>query len=121
MAVALAASWTIWEPVTRALLHISQAQSQLLYAMCFGLLGMVGAGACGTIPVAAFYASGDTHTPMTVGVLGFLVSIAVKLSLFSDAGLAGLAWATSIYFVLNLLAAWMLLELRVRRHAANAG
>ena len=92
-------------------------QASLLYAMCFALLGMAGGAACAAVAVVAFYALGDTRTPMLVGVVGFIVSIGVKYLFFAQWGLVGLAWATTIYYVLNLLCLWLLLERRVARAA----
>lgn len=119
LAVALALMWPIWPILVESLLHLPAPQSRLLYALCFGLLGMVGAAACGSTLVAAFYAAGDTRTPMIIGVAGFLISLVLKYALFTEMRLPGLAWATSIYYGANLLIMWVMLERKIGRHAAR--
>ena len=49
----------------------------------------------------AFYARGDTKTPMKVSIAAMLVNIALNLTLIWRLGEAGLAWATSISAMLQ--------------------
>jgi putative peptidoglycan lipid II flippase len=121
MGVVLLLFSSLWHPLVGRALNLSPDQSALLFQLTVGLLGMIAAAACGAIAVAAFYALGDTRTPTAVGVVGFLLSIGFKVALFGQLGLVGLAWATSIYYLLNLLVMWLLLERKVAKHAAARG
>lgn len=120
LAILLAAAWPVWERLSSPALNITPDQAALLYGLCAGLLGMIGAGASGAVVVAGFYAAGDTRTPTLVGSAGFVVSLAVKFVMFDGFGLIGLAWAVSIYYVVNLLALWLLLERKVARAAGRS-
>lgn len=117
LAVILIAIQPGWAAILGATMKLNAEQASLLYAMCFVLLGMAGATACSAVAVTAFYALGDTRTPMLVGLAGFIVSLGIKYVFFAQAGLLGLAWATAIYYLLNMLCHWLLLERRVARVA----
>jgi putative peptidoglycan lipid II flippase len=110
-----------WHRLVGGALNLAPDQSAALFQLIIGLLGSIAAAACGAVVVAAFYALGDTRTPMIVGVTGFVFSVALKVAMFQSLGLVGLAWATSIYYLLNLLVMWLLLERKVARHAAARG
>jgi peptidoglycan biosynthesis protein MviN/MurJ (putative lipid II flippase) len=64
--------------------------------------------------MAAFYALGDTRTPVTIGVSGFLIGLVLESLAFLWLGLLGLAAATSVYYVANLLILSAPLEKRIR-------
>src|SRR5712675_3056353 len=57
----------------------------------------------------AFYAAGDTHTPMAAVTVITSASLPVYSLLFHHYGIVGLAWASDIGIGMNLLAlAWLL-------------
>jgi putative peptidoglycan lipid II flippase len=60
----------------------------------------------------AFYAAGDTLTPMTAVTVITVLSLPIYSALFRSFGVVGLAWASDIGIGLNLLALAGLLHLR---------
>jgi putative peptidoglycan lipid II flippase len=85
---------------------------RLLLMMAGTALGMT----IGPLVVAVFYAVGDSSTPTIVGVVGFVVGVALKAVGFISFGLEGLTLASSIYYLGNLFVGVALLE---RRFAAE--
>lgn len=84
-----------------------------MWLLCLLLIGYLQASAAGSIIVSAFYAMGDMKTPMKIGFLGFIVSILLKTVLFLLYGLKGMAIATSLYYMMNALVMFLLLERKV--------
>ena len=79
------------------------------------LTGSLYAAASGTILVAGFYALGDTKTPVVIGIAGFVIGLALKIQLFSNFGMDGLAAASSLYLLINIFAFLLVLERKVTR------
>ena len=80
-------------------------------------LGMVAAAGYGEIAAKVFYALSDTRTPTVIGCAGFTVGVLLKCALVSVAGVAGIAAATSAYYVLNSVIMGRLLARRLGRGA----
>jgi putative peptidoglycan lipid II flippase len=57
----------------------------------------------GQISASSLYASGDTTTPTRLGVITYTLYIPAKIALFYVYGIAGLAVATGLFFISNLL------------------
>ena len=57
----------------------------------------------GQISSSSLYASGDTTTPTRLGIVTYSLYIPAKIVLFSVYGIPGLAVATGLFFVSNLL------------------
>ena len=57
----------------------------------------------GQISSSSLYASGDTTTPTRLGIVTYTLYIPAKIALFYAYGIAGLAVATGLFFVTNLL------------------
>lgn len=90
--------------------NISAANVAELWWMMLWLGGMFIGGAMGQISSSAFYASGDTLTPMRTAVIPYTIFIPSKLAAYYIWGVAGLALATSIYYLLSLSLQIYLLE-----------
>lgn len=73
-------------------------------------MGYLHAAAAGAIVIQAFYAMGNTKTPVKIGFAGFLLSLGVKAIGYLWFGLLGLALGTTIYYSLNMLVMWIILE-----------
>ncbi len=67
--------------------------------VCLG--GMFVGGAVGQIASSTFYSIGDTTTPTRMSMLTYTVYIPCKALFFYFWGVAGLAIATSIYYITN--------------------
>ena len=63
------------------------------------LAGVAVGGALGQIANAGYYACGETRRPTVVSIVGFVLSVPLKLIGFWFAGVTGLALATSVYFL----------------------
>lgn len=69
----------------------------------------------------AFYALGDTRTPMRVAIGAMHFNLALNLALIWPLAEAGLAWATSISAAAQTLVLWRLLQRRLGGGALCAG
>jgi putative peptidoglycan lipid II flippase len=93
---------------------ITAANVRTLWLTTVALAGVLVGGAVGQITSAAFYAMGDTKTPIKLSVLTFTAYIPVKIIVFRHYGLIGLALTASLYFLSNCALQWIVLETRSR-------
>jgi len=71
-------------------------------AMIFtAFIGYFIAAAFGDLLAKSFYALGDTRTPSLIGAVGFTLGIGFKILGVQWGGACGLAWASSLYYLLN--------------------
>lgn len=110
IAAALGASHPLWVPALGALLKLSPQVATQMWLICMLLIGYLHVASSGTVVVAAFYAMGNTRTPVRIGIAGFLIGVVLKSVGFVMYGLPGLALATSTYYVGNFLTTWLFLE-----------
>jgi putative peptidoglycan lipid II flippase len=61
----------------------------------------------------AFYAQGDTSTPMRIAIASVAINIALNFTLMWPLREAGLAWATSISATIQCVVLWTVLHRRV--------
>jgi putative peptidoglycan lipid II flippase len=109
----LARPW--WDSSLAALLGMQAERAHDLWKLCGLLLGYLFVAAAGTVVVSVFYALGDTSTPARIGLVGFGVGMLAKSAGFLWLGIEGLALATSLYYLGNLLALVLALERRIGR------
>lgn len=100
----------VWNQLLAILLKLEPTLANQLWWLCIFLLGYMHVAASGGVVVAAFYAFGNTRTPVKVGIIGFVIGIILKSIGFIFLGLPGLALATSIYYIGNMSAMCYLLE-----------
>ncbi len=93
-----------WSEALELMLKLQAGAAATLWAMCLLLLGYLYVAAAGPSVVAVFYALGDTRTPATIGVVGFVLGTALKSFGFLGWGLEGLVLATSAYHLCNIAA-----------------
>lgn len=113
MAMALIAINPAWDVLLMLVLKVSSKSASDMWIICLALLGYFHVAASGTIVVSAFYAMNDTRTPVRVGVVGFVFGVIIKSLGFLMYGLKGLAIATSIYYLCNMMAMCILLEKKI--------
>ena len=94
----------------RFIINIETETASALWLMCCLLLGYLHVIASGILATAAFYAMGNTKTPVKISMTGFIVSIGIKYIGFLLFSLPGLVFATSTYYILNMLIMCFLLE-----------
>lgn len=96
--------------VTATVLNIQAEAALTLWLMCLLLIGYLHVAASGTVVVAAFYAMGNTKTPVKIGVIAFIASVGIKSFGYLIFGIPGLVLATSIYYISNMLVMCIFLE-----------
>lgn len=90
--------------------NVSASNVKELWWIMIWLGGMFTGGAIAQISSSSFYASGDTVTLVRVSMISYTIFIACKVAAFYYWGVIGLAIATSIYYLNNLLVQIYLLE-----------
>jgi putative peptidoglycan lipid II flippase len=113
IAILLIAFRPWWDDTVGNLLRIPGSRADEMWLLCLLLLGYLHVAGCGSIVVAAFYALGDTKTPIVMSVMSFLGGVLLKSVAFLMFELPGLALATSVYYVFNLAALCLLFERRI--------
>ena len=91
-----------------------------LWVILLLLSGVWIGGAAGQVLSTSFYSTGDTRTPMRIGVIGFTIAILLKLMAFHAFGITGLAIAASVYYLGNMVALLLTLRRDLRRAALSA-
>lgn len=74
-----------------------------LWWIMLALGGLLIGGTMGQITSTAFYAKGDTRTPTRLGIVTFTAYVPLKVAAFLYWGLTGMAAATSLFFLTNLV------------------
>jgi putative peptidoglycan lipid II flippase len=90
--------------------NVSADNVKELWWIMLWLSGMFVGGVAGQICSSSFYACGDTITPTRMSMSTYTVYIPSKVAAFYFWGVIGLAIATSIYYIANLLLQAYLLE-----------
>lgn len=90
--------------------NISADNVKDLWWIMIWLGGVFVGGAMGQICSSSFYACGDTVTPTQMSILTYTIYIPGKITAFYIWGIIGLAIATSIYYITNLVLQIYLLE-----------
>ncbi len=94
---------------------ITAQNVHMLWWIMLGLIGLLMGGAAGQITAVAFYAMGDTKTPTMLFVWTFTIYIPIKVIVFLNYGLLGLAIATSVHLIVNFLLQLIFLEQVIAR------
>lgn len=114
-------SQPLWEVLMQGLFKLAPADARQMWWVCLALVGFLHVSAAGGVPVAAFYAMGDTRTPVLLSLAAFLVGVGLKAAGFLLVGLPGLALATSVYCVGNYAVVSWVLRRRLNDAAKRAG
>jgi peptidoglycan biosynthesis protein MviN/MurJ (putative lipid II flippase) len=92
-----------FEQITTIILNVSSPMSTSLWWMCIFLVGYLHVAASGTLVVAVIHSLGDTNTPVKIGIMGFILSLPLKVTGFYFFGVQGVVFATSIHYIANML------------------
>jgi putative peptidoglycan lipid II flippase len=118
LAVVLVVAYPWWPAALHHAFRMQEPAAREMWWVCLLLLGFLHVTASGGVPVAAFYALGDTRTPVKISVAAFVIGVGLKSLAFVVWGLPGLAFATSIYYIGNLLVVCAVLENRLDARSA---
>ncbi|MDI1307816.1 MAG: lipid II flippase MurJ [Methylotenera sp.] len=110
---ALIVVYPIFADLMRLVIISSPETAMSIWLMLVLLLGYLYGAISGSILVAVFYALGDMKTPMHIGVIGFLLGVALKSLGFIFFGLYGLVAGTSVYYLVNALFMYFILEKKI--------
>lgn len=80
----------------------------------WGLIVLLGgipiAGGAAQIVTATYYAMGETRLLTIIGAINYTIAIGLKFAGFALGGIWGLAVATTVYFVLDMITQWVMIE-----------
>jgi putative peptidoglycan lipid II flippase len=82
---------------------LTEPQTEVIWWLVFCLLGYVYASPAGALISGFNYALGDTKTPAIVSMIGYFVSIFLKMLMFKYYDLKGLVVAVSLYYLINFI------------------
>ena len=114
MPIVVALVW-FGEPLIRDLLQrgrFSADDTRAVSSALTMLCGMIVGGSLGEIAARVFYSRQNTRTPVIIGLIGFAIGAALKFQWVRSHGVAGLAAATSVFYLFNAV---VLLGLIVRQ------
>lgn len=103
---AIAAIALVGLPMISTLLEMGNfdsGDSHLLWWLLLLTSGQFVFGILGSLLSGAFYAQGDTKTPVWLGMISFTIGLVIKGVLFSMFGLNGVAISVSIYYMMSAL------------------
>lgn len=86
-----------------------------LWTIMIAMSGLLVGGSVGQIAAMAFYATGDTRSPTIIGVIGFSIGIVLKVGGFFLFGVIGIAAATTIYYLFNVVILETVLTWKIRK------
>ena len=101
------------EPLLRLMIGhggITAQNLHMLWWIMLALVGLLAGGSAGQVTAAAFYAMGDTKTPTMLFIWTFTIYIPIKMLVFRQYGLIGLALAISAHLILNFFVQLLALE-----------
>jgi len=90
--------------------NISTSNVNELWWFMVWLAGMFVGGAMGQVSATSFYATGDVTALTRISMLTYTAYIPCKIIVFFFCGVMGLAIATSVYYITNLLLQIYLLQ-----------
>jgi peptidoglycan biosynthesis protein MviN/MurJ (putative lipid II flippase) len=90
--------------------EINEEDIRNFWWIMVALAGFFIGGVMGQILSSAFYAKGDVTTPIKVGIIGFTFGMVLKVIGFSAYGLVGIAFGTTLYYLGNAFALYLLLK-----------
>lgn len=115
---AMAGLWALGKPIIQLLFEHGNFQSQdtlrTLYALNFYVPGLIGY-ALALVLTRAFYALQDTKTPVVIGAATVGLNILLDYALVGPMREGGLALATSIAGLFNMLLLFVLLQRSLKR------
>lgn len=82
--------------------EFTSSHARELWVLLLLSAGMLLGGALGSLTAGAFYSKGDTRTPTWLGSLAFTLGIVLKITMFKQYGVQGLAVAISIYYLFSM-------------------
>jgi putative peptidoglycan lipid II flippase len=112
----------VGEPVLRLLIGhggVTAENVESLWRIMVGLAGVLIAGSVGQITSTAFYSFGDTRTPTRLGILTYTIYVPAKVLAFFSFGLMGVAVATSLFVLVNVLLQMAFLGPAIRSRAES--
>jgi putative peptidoglycan lipid II flippase len=118
--VVIAAIALVGQPIISALLetgNFDSEDSHLLWWLLILTSGQFVFGILGSLLSGAFYAQGDTKTPVWLGMISFTIGLVIKGVLFSMFGSIGVAISVSIYYMMSAL--FMVIALYRRVYFSN--
>ena len=97
------------------LLKIDRQKTNEILSLCIFFIGYLWAATSIIVLVAVFYSFKDAKTPMLIGIITFIIGFCFKFFLYNKFGLPLLAISNSIYFVMNAVILYLLLEIKLNQ------
>jgi len=97
------------------ILKTDQQKTNEILSLCIFFIGYLWAATSIIVLVAVFYSFKDAKTPMLIGISTFAIGFLFKFFFYSKFGLTFLAISNSIYFVMNAVILYFLLEVKLNQ------
>lgn len=92
-----------FEAFASAMLKVPSTTSEDLWWLCILLAGYLHVAASGTLVVAVIQSLGDTKTPVRIAIIGFLLSLPLKVGGHLIFGIKGIVMGSSIHYIINMV------------------
>jgi peptidoglycan biosynthesis protein MviN/MurJ (putative lipid II flippase) len=102
-------------PYTPSLGKLTLEDERALWMLVLLLSGVLLGGSAGTISSSGFYATGDTLSPVVIGVVASTAGILLKVIGFALGGLVGIAVGTTCYYLVLATLLHVILGRSIRR------
>lgn len=96
-------SYPVFIYILQTIFNIKPEIAMGTWVIILLLAGSLHVAVSGSLAVACFYSMNDTKTPVAIGIKGFILGAILKTLGYILYGLNGLAVATSIYYLINLI------------------
>lgn len=94
--------------------RFTQENFETIWLIMIVMSGRFVFASIGTLLTVTFYAIGDTKTPTKYGMICYTIAIPLKIVFYYFYGFLGLAFATSMYYLLSLVFIGAKLRSRLR-------
>lgn len=92
-----------FEALASAMLKVPSTTSEDLWWLCVLLAGYLHVAASGTLVVAVIQSLSDTKAPVRIAIIGFFLSLPLKVGGYLLFGIKGIVMGSTIHYIINMV------------------